>query len=137
MASKTNYAQIVTLSMLLLDNSVSFIPPTEIYVALFTTAPTDEYTSSVPTGVEVSGGSYQRQQITFTTPSGEPASMSNNSVVSFPQATAAWGVVVAFGFMDALTGGNLIYWANLSESIDVTLDYLTAFTTGTITVQEK
>jgi hypothetical protein len=44
-----------------------------------------------------------------------PSSTSNGSVISFPQATANWGTVVAFGLYDAVTGGNLLVWDYLGN----------------------
>lgn len=43
-----------------------------------------------------------------TEPDTLPAQVVNNSVVTFPQATADWGVVTAFGLYDASTTGNLL-----------------------------
>ncbi len=39
-----------------------------------------------------------------------PSAALNTSVVAFPQATASWGTVVAFGIYDASSAGNLIDW---------------------------
>jgi uncharacterized RDD family membrane protein YckC len=39
-----------------------------------------------------------------------PTSNSNNSTITFPQATASWGTVVAFGLYDAVSGGDLLAW---------------------------
>jgi len=39
-----------------------------------------------------------------------PSTTQNNAVVTFPQATANWGTVIAFGVYDAATSGNLLFW---------------------------
>jgi hypothetical protein len=39
-----------------------------------------------------------------------PASNTSGSIISFAQATASWGTVLAWGEFDALTSGNLINW---------------------------
>lgn len=39
-----------------------------------------------------------------------PSSMANNSIITFPTATANWGTVIAFGLYDASTSGNLLVW---------------------------
>lgn len=98
--------------------SAIFAEPTA-YVALFTTAPTDDTGASA---VEVSGGSYARVATTQGT-SGtwaaastttDPTTISNsgtaNAAITFPTATANWGTLVAFGLYDAATGGNLLCW---------------------------
>jgi hypothetical protein len=98
---------------------------TTSYVALFTTPPT---TNSATTGsVEVSGGSYARQQTSTTTwntpsssvgtePLTSPATTSNSATITFPTATANWGTVVAFGLFDNLATGNLLAWDYLGNN---------------------
>ncbi|MGH7068279.1 MAG: phage tail fiber protein [Acetobacteraceae bacterium] len=39
-----------------------------------------------------------------------PANITSSAALSFPQATASWGTVVAWGVYDAATSGNLLYW---------------------------
>lgn len=39
-----------------------------------------------------------------------PSQITNGSVITFPQATANWGTVIAFGLYDAVTSGNLLAW---------------------------
>lgn len=95
-----------------------FAEPTA-YVALFTTAPTDDTGTGA---VEVSGGAYARVATTQGT-SGtwgaastttDPTTLSNNgttnAAITFPTATGNWGTVVAFGLYDAASGGNLLLW---------------------------
>lgn len=82
----------------------------DTYVALYTAAPTD-----AGGGTEVSGGSYARVQVTaWDTASG--GATANTNVITFPTATASWGTVVAFGILDASSGGNLLAWGDLSAS---------------------
>ena len=95
-----------------------FAEPTA-YIALFTTAPTDDTGTSA---VEVSGGSYARVATTQGTSgtwgaastSTDPTTISNsgttNAAINFPTATANWGTVVAFGIYDAASAGNLLAW---------------------------
>jgi len=87
----------------------AFTPPSAIYLALYTTAPSD-----AGGGTEVSGGSYARQSFTLTAASG--GASSNSADITFPTATADWGTIVAVGIFDASTGGNLLMWANLTAS---------------------
>jgi len=84
-----------TLKYLLTSDSVT--RPTNWYVALCTTDPTDS-----ALGTEVSGGGYARQSVAFTV-SGNNAS--NTSAIEFPEATADYGTVVAVMIMPASTGG--------------------------------
>lgn len=77
------------------------------YLALYTTAPNDDGTG----GVEVSGTGYARKTILSTdwaaAIGGGPATKANSVAQAFPQAGASWGSIVAWGSMDAPTGGSL------------------------------
>lgn len=84
-----------TLKYLLTSDSVT--RPTNWFVALCTTDPTDS-----ALGTEVSGGGYARQSVAFTV-SGNNAS--NTSAIEFPEATANYGTVVAVMIMPASSGG--------------------------------
>lgn len=83
--------------------------PTTVYVALYTSDPTD-----ADTGTEVTGGAYTRQAVTFGAPSNGVAT--NSAQVTFPVATANWGLVTHIGIRDAATVGNLIVYGPLSTS---------------------
>lgn len=89
----------------LLDHSLgtsSFTAPASVYVALFTTAPTD-----AGGGTEVTGGGYAREQVVFAAAAAGRAS--NTASVEYAVATADWGTVSHLGIFDAATGGNLLY----------------------------
>jgi hypothetical protein len=77
-----------------------------LYAALYTATPTEAG------GVnELAGAGYARIQATFG--SATNGSISNAQNITFPQATANWGNVVAVGLVDAVTGGNLLWYGNL------------------------
>lgn len=88
--------------------NTAYTAPSTLYVALFTAAPSDS-----GGGTEVSGGSYARQTIAFTT-SGDTTS--NNAAIEFPTATANYGTVTHVGVYDASSAGNLMAWAALTSS---------------------
>jgi hypothetical protein len=92
----------------------SYTMPT-VYVALYTTDPTD-----ADTGTEVSGGAYARQTVTFSASSG--GATSNPTKVTFPAATASWGTITHIGLRDAATAGNLLWHGALSTSKAVATD---------------
>lgn len=87
----------------------TYTAPSTVYLALYTTNPTD-----ADTGTEVSGGSYARQSITMGAPSN--GTSTNSAAIEFPQATASWGTVGYVGIRDALTTGNLLYYTPLDTS---------------------
>ena len=89
--------------------NTAYTSPATVYVALFTTDPTD-----AGSGTQVSGGSYARVAVTFGAPSNGVTT--NSAAVEFPQATANWGTVTHIGLYDALTVGNLLYHTALDAS---------------------
>jgi hypothetical protein len=119
--------------------------PATMYVALYTTCPTDS-----TAGTEVSGGSYARVAVTSsltnwagtqsagstTASSGTGGTTSNNGVITFPAPTANWGVVACWGLADALTSGNLWIYATLTQSKTINNgDAAPSFAAGAATFQ--
>jgi hypothetical protein len=111
MSEMSNYLEAALINVTL--RATAYTAPTTIYVALYTSDPTD-----ANTGTEVSGGSYARTSVTFAAQS-NGASLSNADC-TFPQATGSWGTVGWIGLMDASTSGNLLYHTPLdvSKAID-------------------
>lgn len=107
--------------------------PGTLYLGLYTAAPTD-----AAGGTEVAGNAYARQALTFgaiSTVDG-PNSMASNADVLFPVATpAGWGTIVAVGLFDAVSGGNLIMWATITN-VTINATEQLKFPTGNITVTE-
>lgn len=100
----------------ILEHTLGITPytaPSTVYLALFTTDPTD-----AGTGTEVSGGSYARQAISWNTPAS--GAVTNSADVTFPQATADYGTVSHIGIYDASGAGNLLYHGALSASKSIT-----------------
>lgn len=102
--SLTNYAEDKLLDHIL--GTTSYTRPT-VYLALYTSAPTES-----SSGTEVTGGSYVRKAVSFTaSSSGASSNSSNVDFTGMPACT-----VVAVGVLDALTSGNLLFYATLSVS---------------------
>jgi len=115
--SLSQYAQAKILALTLQGTAPNFtFPSGGLYVALFTTEPTD--TSA---GTEVSGGSYARVQAQWTTPTQNATSgayCAPTADIVFPTATANWGTIVGFALFDAATAGNMIYYGSVpSQSV--------------------
>ena len=96
--------------------TATFTKPSNIYVALYTAAPTD-----TGGGTQVTGGSYARvaagpADANWAAPVSGNGVTSNLTAITFPTPTANWGTVVAFGIFDASTGGNLLVWGMLTAS---------------------
>jgi len=110
--SKSNYLENTLLDEVL--GGTGYTPAATVYIALYTTAPTD-----AGGGTEVSGGSYARKSVTNNTtnwPNASGGSKSNGTAITFTTASASWGTVVAFGIFDDPTAGNLLYWGDVSPS---------------------
>lgn len=89
--------------------NTAYTSPTTVYLALYTSDPTD-----ADTGTEVSGNAYARQAITFGSPSNGVTT--NSAAIEFPQATGSWGTVAYVGIRDASTAGNLLFHTALDAS---------------------
>ena len=111
MSEMSNYLESALINGTL--RGTTYTAPTTVYLALYTSDPTD-----ADTGTEVSGGSYARQSITMGAPSNGVST--NSAAIEFPQATGSWGTVAYIGIRDALTTGNLLYHSPLdvSKAID-------------------
>jgi len=127
MAEMSNYLENALINATL--RNTSYTSPATIYVALYTSDPTD-----ANTGTEVSGGSYARKAVTFATASGTSGSVATNADVTFDEATAAWGIVSYIGILDALTGGNLLYHTELDVAKDIDTGDIFLIQTGNLTV---
>lgn len=93
--------------------NTSYTSPATVYAALYSVAPT------VSTGgTELSGNGYSRQSVTFSAPTGGAAT--SNVSVSWTATGNNWPAVVAFGIVDASTGGNIMYFKTVvSRSVIV------------------
>lgn len=125
MAALSNYLENKLLDHVL--TGVAYTPPTTLYVALFTTDPTD-----AGTGTEVNGGAYKRKVVTFGTASN--GAISNNVDVTFDIATANWGTITHVGVFDALTNGNLLFHGTLTASKSINIDDQLKISSGSLTV---
>jgi len=107
MAEMSNYLENALINATL--RNTSYTSPATVYLALYTTDPTD-----ADSGTEVSGNAYARQSITFGAPS--DGVTTNTAAIEFPQATGSWGTVAYVGIRDASTAGNLLYHTALDAS---------------------
>jgi len=126
MANITKY-----LEKALLAHSVgkaTFTKPANTYAALFTTSPSVNYLdSTAEDGVEVSGASYTRKQITWgdataSTDLTNSSSIKNSNPIVWNNITSSWGTVTTVGVFDSPTvgGGNLLWFGPLSASVTLT-----------------
>lgn len=119
-----------------LTGTSSMTKPTALYVALFTSAPSD---SGGGTEVSTSGTAYARQNLApsnsnWTQPTGGTGVVTNAVAINYPTATGSWGTITHFAIFDASTGGNMLVWGALGASKVVGTSDVFSFAIGTITL---
>lgn len=135
MAGKSNYLERQILN-LILRTQVAWKPPA-IWIGLLTAAPSD-----AGGGTEVTGGGYQRVQVTqldanWTATGSSPSVSANVNAITFPSPSANWGVVTHYGIYDASSAGNLLYWNTLTQSKTINNgDAAPSFGAGALIVNE-
>ena len=127
MAEMSNYLENALLNATL--NATTYTAPATVYVSLWTSNPTD-----AGDGTEVTGGSYARTAVSFATASGTSGNVLNDADVTFPTATASWGVVGWIGINDAATSGNLLYHSPLDTSKTIDSGDIFKISTGNLSV---
>jgi len=130
--SKSDFLELELLDHVL--GNAAYTAPATVYIALYTVAPTD-----AGGGTEVSGGAYARKDMANNAtnwPAAAAGEKSNGTVITFVTATANWGTIVAFGIFDAVSGGNLLYWGDLTVSKAVNNGDTAEFPVGDIDVTE-
>jgi hypothetical protein len=125
MAEFSNYLENALINATL--RNTAYTSPTTVYVALYTSDPTD-----ADTGTEVSGTNYARQSVTFGSPSN--GASTNSAAVEFPQAGSSWGTVAYIGIRDASTAGNLLFHTALDASKTIATGDVFRIATGSLSV---
>ena len=92
--------------------NTSYPAPRNVYLALFKTDPTKNNV-----GIEVTGASYTRPEVTFTVPADGVSQ--NSALVTYAVATTDWGEASYVGIMDSKEGGNLLYFTALENSKNI------------------
>lgn len=129
--SKTDYAENKVNDVLF--GKAAFATPT-VWLALYTVAPTEAAAS----GTEVTGGSYVRKAtVAADWNASSGGSISNATVLSFVQASASWGTVVAWQLMDASTAGNGLVFSALTTSKAIGSGDTASFAIGAIVHTEE
>lgn len=110
---------------------------TNMYLALFTSVPTDS-----TTGTEATGGSYARVAVDrtgtgFAAATGTTATTVPNAVTTFPTATADWGAITGFGWCKSLAGAlstDLVFWGSTTVTKSVLNGDTASFAAATLTI---
>lgn len=112
---------------------------TNVWVALGTAAADGTFTE-LP-----NAGAYARQAVARSGTPGwaaatgtSPATTNNSGTINFPTASASWGTVTHFAICDLGTygGGNVIYWADLTNSKTIGIGDTASFAASAIAVTQ-
>jgi hypothetical protein len=128
---KSNTAKTMVLNFLARNQSVT--QPTQLYLALFSTSPTD-----ANTGIEASYDGYQRQAVVFGNPqlSGGAAIIQNTAQLTFALVPAASGNVAHAALMTAQVGGDLVYYGPLAATYALNQGVQPIVPIGSLTISE-
>ena len=141
MSAFSNYVENKLIDLLL--RGQTFTPPSPVYVALFTAAPSD-----AGGGTEVSGNNYSRASVTASlanwagtqgagttsASSGTSGQTSNNAAVNFPTPSDAWGQVTHWAVFDAASSGNMLFWAPLTTPQTISSGNAVGFAIASLTL---
>ena len=120
------------LSNKLLDHifkTTSFTVPTDIYMALYSVAPT-----VAGGGTEITGNGYARVVMNVWD-AGAAGATENTNIITYAAATGSdWAEAVAFGLFDAITGGNFLGFGDLTVAKTVTVGDVAEFAVGALDV---
>jgi hypothetical protein len=108
MSAASNYLENKVLDHVL--TATGYTAPSTRYLALFNNT-SGSAAANLEAGTlsdEVSGGSYARQEVTFSAASGGASATS--ATVTFPAASGNWGSVTHVAVMDASTSGNVLFY---------------------------
>lgn len=116
-------------------NKASYTAPTNWYVGLSTTTPTETGTNVT----EPVGGAYARVSTGAadwnSATAADPSISDNANAVTFATATADWGTVTHFGLFTGSTGGTVQIWGALGTSKRIQTDDVAEFAAGTLDIK--
>lgn len=129
MSAMTNHFEQTVLNTM---RNVTAVAPTEVYVALFLSDPTE----SGIAGTEADYTGYTRQVLELSTPTiaGTTVSCQNTTQITFPTPNSNVGTVTHAAIMDAQTAGNMLIYKQLDNPIVLTTEVSPRFAVGDITL---
>lgn len=127
MGSASNYLENAILDHVL--KTASFTVPSNIYVALSTTDPTESGASIS----EPSGNNYARTLCnTWNAASG--GATANTSTVTFNTPSGSWGACTHFALFDAVSAGNMLAYGALDSTKNIGTGDTPSFAAGALAI---
>jgi len=113
--------------------TTEYTPETNLYVALFTSSPTD----TGQAGTECTGGAYAREVCNGWDAAAAGAS-ENTAAITFTTATASWGTVTHFLLLnhlsDAADAANTLIWGTVSPNRLIGIDDVAEYAAGALDI---
>lgn len=128
--NKTDYLERKILDHAL--GTTTFTKPTSVYISLHTADPTE-----AGTGAEVTGGSYARKIMTFSSAATVSSVTSASNASDIVWTALPSTTVVSVAIWDALTTGNCLYYGSLTSSKVIASGDGYTISTGQLVVQEN
>ena len=124
---KGNTIKIATLTANLVTDKTA-------YLALYTSNP-----GGNNSGTEVVYSGYERRPITFGTPgiNGAVAEIKNTNLIEFATVPSSSGSAAHVAVLDALTGGNLLYYAAIGVTYTLEQGVKPTVPIGSLTIYES
>jgi hypothetical protein len=104
--------------------------PANVYVALYSTSPTDS-----TSGTELTGNGYARQIVNFGTAANGAISSSGN-VTFTANASSTWSTAVAVALTDAASSGNIMVYGTMAPTRTIKNSETINFTVGNLIVTQ-
>lgn len=137
MSAASDYLENKLLDHVLRYSTASYTAPSTTYLALFTSNLNLENNNVASANEIATAGStaYARTAITFGN-AASSGSITNSASITFPTATANWGIVTTVAIMDNATRaqGNVLFYGDLTISKNVTIGDTFTINTNNLTV---
>jgi hypothetical protein len=111
--------------------NTAYTPASTLYLGLFTSTATSSELEAGTLTNEVTGGSYARQTVTFSSPTNGAGG--NSGTITFPTASAGWGTIRFVAVLDASSSGNVLWYAQLSSDVTINSGNTFQFNASSVT----
>lgn len=108
-----------------------FTKPAAVYMALFTSYPTD-----AGTGTEVSGNGYARVDVTALWAAASGGQKKNSGAINFPAASGSWGTITHWALFTASSGGNMLFYGELSAPATTIVGTVLQFPVDSVVISQ-
>lgn len=129
---KTIYQANLDLSRLF--GNTNYAVPATYYIGLSTNATINEANFTEPIGNNYARVSLANNTSNFTTASNK--SIATNTAITFNTSSGDWGTAYAVGIFDSLSGGNLLFYQELTANRSVPNGTTLKFAAGALTFTE-